>query len=85
MKDIAKNREKNFEFLVDKIPYQIKVIPEVFNDTQRFRIQVNGDDGHLYAWDRETVSLQALDDDAATLPNGLEKAISDKLVKTIVM
>ena len=85
MKDNTQSREKNFEFLVDKIPYQIKVMPETFNDTQRFRIYINGDEGHLYAWDSETVSLQALDDDAATLPNGLEKAISDKLVKTIVM
>ena len=85
MKDSTQSREKNFEFLVDKIPYQIKVMPETFNDEQRFRIKINGDEGHIYAWDPETVSLQALDDDAAILPDGLEKAISDKLVKTILM
>jgi len=85
MKDNTQSREKNFEFLVDKIPYQIKVTSETFNDEQRFRIKVNGDEGHIYAWDPETVSLQALDDDAAILPDGLEKAISDKLVKTILI
>lgn len=78
-------KEKNFEFLVDNVPYQVKVAPETFNDEQRFRIRINGDEGHLYAWDAETVSLRALDDDAATIPDALEKAISDKLVKTVLM
>ena len=76
---------ENFEFIVDKLPYQVQVVPETFNDEKRFRVKINGDDGHLFAWDAETVSLRALDDDASTLPDGLEKAISDKLVKTTLM
>ncbi|RYZ17200.1 MAG: hypothetical protein EOP49_50875 [Sphingobacteriales bacterium] len=76
---------KNFEFLVDNIPYRVRVTPDKFNDEPRFLIEVNGDDGHLYAWDREQVSLRALDDDAVTLPDGLDKAISDMIIKTTLM
>jgi hypothetical protein len=76
---------KNYEFLIDNIPYRVKVTPDNFNDQPRFIIEVNGDDGHLYAWDREQVSLRALDDDAVTLPDALDKAISDMIVKTILM
>ena len=77
-----KNTAQNLEILVDQIPYQVRITPETFNDEKRYHIVVNGDEGHLYAWDPETVSLRALDDDAATLPDGLEKEISDILVKT---
>jgi hypothetical protein len=84
MKDTKQqNREKNYEFLVDNIPYRVQVSSETFNDEPRFRITVNNDAGHLYAWDAETMSLRALDDDAVTLPDGLEKAISDKVIRTI--
>lgn len=76
---------KNYELVVDNIPYRVKVTPDKFNEEPRFMIEVNGDDGHLYAWDPEQVSLRALDDDAIELPDGLEKAISDLIVKTTLM
>ncbi len=80
-----KNTAKNLELVVDNIPYQVRITPETFNDEKRYRIVINGDEGHLYAWDSETVSLRALDDDAATLPDGLEKEISNLLVKTTLL
>lgn len=76
--------EENFDIIVGKIPYRINVTPFLFNEEKRFRISINGDDGHVFAWDPGIVSLHALDDDASTLPDSLEKAISDKLAKTIV-
>jgi hypothetical protein len=84
-KPTRKSGTDNFEFLVDKLPYQVQVVTETFNDETRYRVRINGDDGHLFAWDAETVSLRALDDDSSTLPDGLEKAISDRLIKTTLM
>lgn len=76
--------DENFDIIVDKVPYRIKVTPFLFNEEKRFRISVNGDSGHVFAWDPDIVGLHALDDDASTLPDSLEKAISDKLAKTVV-
>jgi hypothetical protein len=75
--------EEAFDIIVDKVPYLIRVTPFLFNEEKRFRISVNGDRGHVFAWDPGIVGLHALDDDASTLPDSLEKAISDKLAKTI--
>jgi len=76
--------EATFDLVVDKVPYLIRVTPFLFNDEKRFRISVNGDNGHVFAWDPEIVGLHALDDEASVLPDSLEKAISDKLAKTVV-
>lgn len=77
--------EKTFDIVVDKVPYHIRVTAFLFNDEKRFRVSVNEDSGHIFAWDPDIVGLHALDDDASTLPDSLEKAISDRLSKTIVM
>lgn len=78
-------QEHTYNLVVDKVPYLVRVTPFLFNDEKRFRISVNGDNGHVFAWDPDIVGLHALDDDASTLPDSLEKAISDKLAKTIVL
>ncbi len=77
--------EENFDLVVDKVPYSIRVTPFWFNDEKRFRISVNDDNGHVFAWDPDIVGLHALDDDAAVLPDSLEKAISDRLAKTVTV
>lgn len=77
--------EQTYNLVVDKVPYLIRVTPFLFNEEKRFRISVNGDNGHVFAWDPDIVGLHAIDDDASTLPDSLEKAISDKLAKTIVL
>lgn len=76
---------ENFDLVVDKVPYSIRVTPFWYNDEKRFRISVNGDDGHVFAWDPELVALHSLDDDASVLPDSLEKAISDRLAKTVIV
>ena len=77
--------EHTYNLVVDKVPYLVRVTPFLFNDEKRFRISINGDEGHVFAWDPDLVGLHALDEDASTLPGGLEKAISDKLAKTVVL
>ena len=83
-KDIQ-TTEHTYHLVVDKVPYMVRVTPFLFNEEKRFRISVNGDDGHVFAWDPDLVGLTALDEEASTLPVGLEKAISDKLFKTAVL
>src|SRR5689334_11128154 len=77
-KEIHKE-EKNFDLLVDGVPYSIKAVPFSFNGELRFRISVNGGDEHVFTWDSELGALRAIDDEASTLPSGLEEAISEKL------
>ncbi len=84
MKKTTGSTEYTYDLIVDKVPYSVKVTPFMFNNEKRFRISINGDNGHIFAWDPDIIGLHALDDDAATLPDSLEKAISDKLSKTVV-
>lgn len=85
MKKSTGSTEFTYDLVVDKVPYSIRVTPFTFNDEKRYRISVNGDDGHIFAWDPDIVGLHALDDDSSTLPDSLERAISDKLSRTIVV
>jgi hypothetical protein len=83
MKETFQKKEtRTVDLVVDKVPYLVKITPEKFNDDPRFFIEVNGDGGHMYAWYPDLVRLHALDDEAATLPDGLEAAISNMIVKT---
>jgi len=71
--------ERNFNLLVDGVPYLIKSIPVPFNDELRFRIIINDDAEHLFTWDSQIKMLRAIDEDAFKLPDRLEEAISQKL------
>lgn len=72
------------EMMVDGVPYEVRGQVFDFNDEKRVRVNINGGDEHIYAWDPDTVGLRALDDGSAVLPDSLEKEISDHLVKTLV-
>ena len=71
--------EKRFDLLIDGVPYLIRSTPFLFNDEWRFRISVNGDEGHVFTWDSEEGMLRGIDDASSVLPIGLEEAISEKL------
>jgi hypothetical protein len=73
--------EKRFDMVVDGVPYSVKATPETFNDEVRFRVRINDQEEHLFAWDHQASVLRPIDDDAATLPSGLEEAVSNKLRK----
>jgi hypothetical protein len=73
--------KSSFDLTVNKVPYHVDVAPFLFNDEKRFEIVVNGDEGHVFAWDPEITALRPLDDESATLPDELEKAISNRLLK----
>ena len=71
--------KKKFDLLVDGVPYMIDATPFSFNDEVRFMVKVNGGEAHVFTWDSELALIRAIDDDAGTLPVGLEEALSEKL------
>ncbi len=71
--------EQRFELLVDKVPYQVTAEPFSFNAETRYRITYNGSDDHIMAYDLSLGRYAAIDDDAGTLPDSLERAIAERL------
>ena len=74
-----RTNERNFDLLVDGVPYTVKSIPFLFNNELRFRIILNGTSEHVFTWDSEIGMIRAIDDDSSVLPAGLEEALSEKL------
>ena len=71
--------EKRFDLLVDSVPYIVKATPFKFNGEIRYKVSFNGSTEHVFTWDSSLGQLRAIDDDASTLPDNLEEAISEKL------
>lgn len=71
--------EQSFELLLSGIPYFVKAQPFVFNGETRFRVSVNSGDENIFTWDSSLGRMAAIDDDAGTIPDDLETAISAKL------
>lgn len=80
-----KNESQTLNLRVDDIGYQVKVTPRMVNDEKRFEISINNSAGHIYVWDKQLQSLRALDDGTSAIPVTLEKAISDRLMHTIIL
>lgn len=72
-------QERSFELLVDRTPYEVKVVPFEFNTETRFRVRYNGGDEHIFTWDSSLGRLAPIDDDASTMPDDLEEAIAQRL------
>ena len=72
-------QESNFEILVDKVPYRVKVTPFQFNTETRFKVQYNGGDEHIFTWDSSLGRLAPINDDSGTMPDDLETAIAQRL------
>ena len=71
--------EKNFNLLVDDVPYFIKATSFSFNEEKRFYISVNDGTDHVFAWDSQVGRYRAIDDSASILPDALETEISGHL------
>jgi hypothetical protein len=71
--------EHKFQFQIDRIPYMVNIIPFDFNGEKRFRVSYNGGQEDIFVWDSDLKRLRAIDDDASTLPDALELAISNKI------
>jgi hypothetical protein len=70
---------KTYALLIDEVPYEVMVEPFTFNGEQRFYVNVNGGDDHVFTWDSEIRRLTAIDEGASTLPDALEQEISNRL------
>jgi hypothetical protein len=71
--------KKQFDLVVDGVPYSVMAIPFAFNDETRYTIRVNSGEEHIFTWDSELGALRAIDDGAGALPVGVEEAVSRKL------
>ena len=71
--------ERRFNLVVDSVPYMISAQPFQFNEEVRYRVSVNGGPEHVFTWDSSLGQLRAIDDEASTLPDNVEEAISEKL------
>jgi hypothetical protein len=71
--------ERRFNLLVDSVPYIVSAKPFRFNEEVRYSVSVNGGSEHVFTWDSSLGQLRAIDDDASTLPDNVEEAISEKL------
>jgi hypothetical protein len=73
-----------FELLVDGVPYEVRATPFQFNDDIRFRVSYNGGQIYVFVWNQELRMLTAIGDDTGTIPDSLERAISQKLEATAI-
>ena len=70
--------------LLNGVPYFVKAEPFSYNDETRFKVSYNNGDEHIFAWDATLGQLSAIDDDAISIPDELEAAISSKLLNSTV-
>lgn len=68
-----------FELLVDGVPYEVRATPFQYNDDIRFRVHYNGGPVFIFVYDQELKRHSAIGDDTGTIPDSLERAISEKL------
>lgn len=85
MNTTSEKEEKTLYIVVDNVGYEVKVASVKVNDEKRFVIRVNDADDHMYVWDEQIQALRALDDEVSTIPATLEKAISDRLMQTVIL
>ncbi|QEC55106.1 hypothetical protein [Flavisolibacter ginsenosidimutans] len=75
---------QTFQLLLNGVPYFVKAEPFSYNDETRFKVSYNNGDEHIFAWNTKLGQLSAIDDDAISIPDELEAAISSKLLNTTV-
>jgi hypothetical protein len=75
----SRDTEKNFNILVDNVPYIVTATRFTFNGEVRYKVSFNGSSEHVFTWDSSLGQLRAIDDEASTMPDNLEIAISEKL------
>jgi hypothetical protein len=71
---------KNFELIVDGVPYLIKASPFNFNEEKRFNVSYNGGDEVVFTYDVSLKRFVPLGDDSVEIPDNLESEIASKLV-----
>ena len=70
---------KNFELIVDGVPFEVKAKPFMFNEDLRFAVTYNDSEEYIFARDAEAGQLLAIDSDAVDIPDNLEQAIAERL------
>ncbi len=74
-------KEKTFDIKLDGASYLVKAAPFLFNEETRYYVTVDDGPTNMFLWDEELSIIRSLDDTGADLPGGLEREISDRLIK----
>ncbi len=72
-------QESSFQIVVNGVPYMVKAEPFSFNAETRYKVSYNGGDEHIFTFDSSLGRLTPIDDDSATMPDDLERAIAGRL------
>lgn len=67
--------------MVDNVPYFVEAVPFQFNDQVRYNIMINGGPTDVFVWDEDVQLFKALNEDASTLPDGLIRAITTRILE----
>ena len=70
--------DERFELALDGVPYSFTATPFTYNTETRYKVMYNGQE-HIFTWDSGLGRLAPINDEAATLPTGLEEAIAERL------
>ena len=73
-------QEQSFQLVLSGVPYFVKATPFDYNGDKRFSVRYNEGDEHIFTWDADMGRLSAIDEDAISIPDDLEAAISAKLL-----
>ena len=71
--------ERNFDLVVDGVPYSVRSTSFLFNEELRYRVRINEGTEHLFTWDSQAGMIRAIDDESSTLPSVLEQALNERL------
>jgi hypothetical protein len=70
---------KNFQLVVDGVPYEVRATPFEYNGETRFKVAYNNEVEYIFTWDTGIGQFTAIDEDSHTMPDTLEQAIAAKL------
>ena len=71
--------ESRFEIQLSGVPYSIKARPFEYNTETRYSVSYNGSEEHIFTWDSSLGRMAPINDESATMPDDLERAIAEKL------
>jgi hypothetical protein len=74
---------ETFQLVVDGAPYDVQATPFTFNTETRFNVSYNGSDNYVFAWDSNISLFTAIGTEALAIPDNLEEAISQQLLKVL--
>ncbi len=71
---------ESFELVVDGVPYMIETREYDYNGQKRYLVSYNGGEETVFVFNPEINQYVSIGKDTSTIPDNVEKAISDRLI-----